>query len=54
MQLLDTSCFYKLTETAKANGLYILLYLETVMIKTLSYKNEPDSIVEKIMSCQKQ
>ncbi|WP_394525916.1 IS66 family transposase [Lacrimispora sp. JR3] len=35
---------YTLTETAK-----IRLYLETVMAKMLDYKNEPDSILEKLM-----
>ncbi len=40
---------YTLTETAKANGLNIRLYLETVLIKMLDYKNEPDSILEYLM-----
>ena len=40
---------YTLTETAKANGLNIRLYLETVMAKMLDYKNEPDSILEELM-----
>lgn len=40
---------YTLTETAKANGLNIRLYLETVMDKMLDYKNEPDSILEELM-----
>ncbi|MTK06654.1 MAG: transposase domain-containing protein [Hungatella sp.] len=40
---------YTLTETAKANGLNIRLYLETVMTKMLGYKNEPDSILEELM-----
>lgn len=40
---------YTLAETAKANGINIRLYLETVMIKMLDYKNEPDSILEELM-----
>lgn len=40
---------YTLAETAKANGLNIRLYLETVMTKMLDYKNEPDSILEELM-----
>lgn len=40
---------YTLAETAKANGLNIRLYLETVMTKMLDYKNEPDSILEDLM-----
>lgn len=40
---------YTLAETAKANGLNIRLYLETVMAKMLDYKNEPDSILEELM-----
>ena len=40
---------YTLAETAKANGLNIRLYLETVMTKVLDYKNEPDSILEELM-----
>jgi len=34
-----------LAQTAKANGLNIRLYFETVMSKILDYKNEPDSII---------
>ena len=41
--------FTRLAETAKANGLNIRLYLETVMTKMLDYKNEPDSILEDLM-----
>ena len=40
---------YTLAETAKANGLNIRLYLETVMTKMLDYKKEPDSILEELM-----
>ena len=40
---------YTLAETAKANGLNIRLYLETVMTKMLDYKNEPESILEELM-----
>lgn len=40
---------YTLAETAKANGLNIRLYLETVMAKMLDYKNEPESILEELM-----
>jgi len=40
---------YTLAETAKANGLNIRLYLETVMTKMLDHKNEPDSILEELM-----
>lgn len=40
---------YTLAETAKANGLNIRLYLETVMTKMLDYKNELDSILEELM-----
>jgi len=40
---------YTLVETAKANGLNIRLYLETVMTKMLDYKNEPDSILGELM-----
>ena len=40
---------YTLAETAKVNGLNIRLYLETVMIKMLDYKNEPESILEDLM-----
>lgn len=41
---------YTLAETAKVNGLNIRLYLETVMTKMLDYKNEPESILEDLMS----
>jgi hypothetical protein len=40
---------YTLAETAKANGLNIRLYLETVMTKMLDYKNEPNSILDELM-----
>lgn len=40
---------YTLAETAKANGLNIRLYLETITAKMLDYKNEPDSILEELM-----
>lgn len=40
---------YTLVETAKANGLNIRLYLETVLTKMLDYKNEPDGILEELM-----
>lgn len=41
---------YTLAETAKVNGLNTRLYLETVMTKMLDYKNEPESILEDLMS----
>ena len=44
---------YTLVETAKANGLNIRLYLETVMTKMLDYKNEPESILEDLMPWSK-
>lgn len=40
---------YTLAETAKANGVNIRLYLETVLSKMLDYKNGPDSIIEDLM-----
>lgn len=40
---------YTLCETAKANGLNIRLYLETVLSKMLDYKNEPECIIEDLM-----
>ena len=40
---------YTLAETAKANGLNIRLYLETVMDRMLDNKNESDSILEELM-----
>lgn len=40
---------YTLAQTAKANGLNIRLYLETVMTKMQDYKNEPDSILDELM-----
>lgn len=45
----ESAIVYTLVETAKANGLNIRLYLETVMTKMLDYKNEPDSIMEELM-----
>lgn len=41
---------YTLVETSKANGLNIRLYLETVITRMLDYKNEPESILEELMS----
>ena len=40
---------YTISETAKANGLNIRLYLETVLSKMLDYKNEPECIIEDLM-----
>ncbi|MFR3729681.1 transposase domain-containing protein [Lacrimispora sp.] len=45
----SSAVVYTPTETAKANGLNIRLYLETVMAKMLDYKNEPNSILEELM-----
>lgn len=44
-----SAIIYSLAETAKANGLNVRLYLETVLNKMLDYKNEPDSILEALM-----
>lgn len=40
---------YTIAETAKANGLNIRLYLETVLNQMLDYKNEPESIIEDLL-----
>lgn len=44
-----SAVIYNIIETAKANGLNIRLYLETVMAKMPDYNNEPDSILEELM-----